>query len=61
MQKLNDDIWAKVYEDYMSVEAPDLSHIFWGNEVLIAAHRTPSAFRKAFDNYLSRKKLPERD
>ncbi len=45
----------------MSVEAPDLSHIFWGNEVLIAAHRTPSAFRKAFDNYLSRKKLPERD
>ena len=58
-QKLSDNVWEAVYEDYML--GHDLSHIFWSNECLVDAHLTPSAFKKAFDNYLGRAKLPERD
>jgi hypothetical protein len=59
MQKLSDEIWYKVYKDYMAGES--LSDIFWLNEGFIDAHHTVAAFRKAFDNYLGRAKLPDRD
>jgi hypothetical protein len=59
MQKLSDDIWAEVYKDYM--QGHSLSHVFWGNEVLIDAHHTPKAFTAAFHHYIDRNKLPERD
>jgi hypothetical protein len=59
MQKLSDEVWKSVYDDYML--GHKLSDLFWGNECLIDAHLTPAAFKKAFDNFLSRAKLPERD
>ena len=59
MQKLSDNIWAAVYDTYMA--GVSLSNIFWDNEAFIDAHHTPAAFRKAFDHYIDRAKLPDRD
>jgi hypothetical protein len=59
MQKLSDDIWAGVYQDYLS--GKNLSVIFWTNEVYIDAHQTPKAFTAAFYHYIDRNYLPERD
>jgi len=58
MQKLSDDVWAAVYQDYLLNKS--LSEIFWGNVVYIDAHQTPKAFRAAFEHFIDRNKLPER-
>jgi hypothetical protein len=59
MQKLSDDIWAGVYQDYLS--GKKLSVIFWTNEVCNGAYPNPRAFKTAFKNYIDRNKLPGRE